>query len=134
MGRKIQHHSSLILAVILCLGAVGPPLPPLPTVPLKIQKAKLKSPRDAATSGTNAPMVKPLVVLPPPPKVVTLAADYAPTKLTNLTAIMEVRTNLKTGAWSLVGQLLYPTNGGTFRVPYTNTTKEFYFRAGYVIH
>jgi hypothetical protein len=96
-------------------------------------------------------MIRPAVVDPPKGTPITLAADYPPAVgrttyrtngqlrtnwviFTNLTAFIEVRTNLMQLNWIRVGEASYPTNGGTFRVPYTNYSPTLFFRAGYSVH
>ena len=90
-------------------------------------------------------------VTQPAGKVLTLAADYPPALMrttvkttnglvtnwivmTNLTAFIEVRTTLTQLSWIRIGEVPYPTNGGTLKVPYTNNSPTFFWRAGYAIH
>jgi hypothetical protein len=58
----------------------------------------------------------------------SLAADFAPTQLTNLSAFIDARTNLRSGSW-VRQSAPYPTNGGALYVPWTNI--PVFFRAGY---
>lgn len=102
----------------------------VPTKGLTSKQAQvLRTPRHATFVGLSVPMA----VVVQPPKVVTLAADFAPTKgWTNLTAWFEVKTNSNQKNWIRVGEIRYPTNGGTLKAPWTNTG-PFFFRAGFTI-
>lgn len=75
------------------------------------------------TSGGTAQGVKPA------PAVFALAADFAPTPLTNLTAFIDAKTNLAGTNWTRQSAP-YPTNGGTLLVPWSN--RPVFFRAGYI--
>lgn len=66
----------------------------------------------------------------PPPNVITMAADYAPTQISNLWVFCEVKTDM-TNAWGRIATLPYPASGGTFAVSYTNASPTIYFRFGY---
>ena len=68
--------------------------------------------------------------VPAQPKPFTLAADFAPTTLTNLTAFIDARTNLSMGGWHRQSAP-YPAAGGTLMVPWTNL--PVFFRAGFTI-
>ena len=99
---------------------VVPPLPPLPSAP-ELQSA-------AVSISPDASVIRQAV--PAQPKPFSLAADFAPTKMTNLTAFIDARTNLSTGTW-LRQSAHYPTNGGTLMVPWTDM--PVFFRAGFTI-
>lgn len=95
----------------------------------------------AARAGSVSPTVKgatatmqgarqSFVIANPPPNVITMAADYEPTQLSNLWAFCEVRTDI-TNQWGRIATLPYPANGGTFALSYTNPSPTIYFRFGY---
>lgn len=86
-----------------------------------------------AVKGSTATMqgaYTSFVAANPPSQVVTLAADFAPTQLSNLWAFCEVKTDL-TNAWGRIATMPYPANGGTFAVSYTNTASQLFYRFGY---
>lgn len=118
--------------------------PPMPSVP-----KRLFSPRATVSPLLqNKDMVKTVVteqqlVVGVTNKVVSLAADFSATVWalhvtngityeisTNFLAFIDVRTSL-TNAWVRLVTTHYPYQGGTLQANYTNTTKQFYFRAGY---
>lgn len=89
------------------------------------------------TNGTNGTddlkaILPPLSTNDPQPTTVTLAADFAPTGLGNLTAFFEVTGDLATTNWTRLEQP-YPFAGGTLTQTYTNNG-DFFWRAGYTIN
>lgn len=106
----------------------SPALPPMPPVPPTPASATFAATPHSALATPN--------LVQPPAQPFTLAADFSPTSMTNLTAFIEASTNLAgvgvppSGGPRWTRQSApYPTNGGTLKVPWSN--RPVFFRAGY---
>lgn len=126
---SIYFHSMKPLALALVFWAVNAPGSGI-------------DPRQASTSYSSIQTVKPatatmlgakqsfVAAQPPPQNVITMAADFEPTQISNLWAFCEVKTDM-TNAWGRIATMPYPASGGTFALSYTNASPTIYFRFGY---
>lgn len=120
----VYFHTMKLLLLPLAICAIGAVLPPMPGSGTMA---------GSTVKGGQNQMVGAMasfVAANPPPTIVTLAADFSPTQISNLWAFCEVKTDL-TNAWGRIATLPYPASGGTFAVSYTNASPTIYFRFGY---